>query len=152
MIQRIQTVFLLLASISMSIAAIAPLASVTTGSNVLTLYAFSVHNLQGISTYTVLNGLLALCIYTSASISLLTILLYKKRKLQLFLTALDMIFAFIACNLLVWLAFGVMQSASDSIMFKFSSILPLVALILGFLAYRAIKKDIDLINSLNRLR
>lgn len=91
-----------------------------------------------------------------ALIALITIFLFKKREIQLRLVAFNFLFI-----ILFWfnMFFSVYKLNSGKITKLISSDLnyltlsiPLILLVLNFLALKGIKKDIELLASVNRLR
>ena len=101
--------------------------------------------------------LLAVLVAVSSVMSIVTIFLFNKRKLQITLSKL---------NLLLYLGviFTVFYSAENALDFikqeppeahieyKIGAILPILSVILVFLASRAIKKDEELVRSADRIR
>ena len=85
---------------------------------------------------------------SSGGIALLTLLLYKKRKLQLLLNRLHF---FIQILILAILVYGLINSSNTNSILIWL-VLPLMVLILLIFSSRAIQKDEDLIRSIDRLR
>lgn len=158
MIQRIQSVFLLLAAIMMGLTAFLPLLDlsflVSTGSDAAdsfkTLYSYGIGEFAGefptwgIFTFGILGALL----------SLISIFLYKNRKRQLnacYITVLSIILYYVTS--MVYLNSYVSKIPAE---FTFSIqvgiILPVVALIFVLVAILRIKKDEKLVRSLDRIR
>ena len=117
---------------------------------VQTIYLFLVFCLMAVVVFIPFFTFWAIMSNTAmiAILSIITIFLYKKRKLQinisyvlLFLLILEYALYFIFDN---------RNIAFSEILFTF--IFPFVSLILVYLAIRGIKKDEKLIRSLNRLR
>ena len=136
MIQRIQSVYLFLAFI---ITAVLPftfrLCKLNTGEIV-----YFMSNL----TYTVLFGL-------ASTLSLLSVLAFKKRQQQFVLNRLNMILNLILLGLFVYRLLTV--SGGTSVSEKgIGMFLPIGAIALLVLANKAIKKDEDLVKSVDRLR
>lgn len=136
MIQRIQTVYLLLAFI---VTAILPFVFHLWKLNDGSLYYFMSNMV-----YTILFGL-------STSLSLLSILSYKKRQNQFVMNRLNMILNLILLGLFVYRTLTI--SGETSVSEKgIGMFLPIVAIFLLVLANRFIKKDEDLVKSVDRLR
>ena len=94
--------------------------------------------------YTILFGL-------STSLSLLSILSFKKRQNQFVMNRLNMILNLILLGLFVYRTLNV--SGETLVSEKgIGMFLPIVAILLLALANRAIKKDEDLVKSVDRLR
>ena len=85
---------------------------------------------------------------SSGGIALLTLMLYKKRKLQLLLNRIHF---FIQILILAILVYGLINSSNINSILTWL-ILPFMVLILLIFSSRAIQKDEDLIHSIDRLR
>jgi hypothetical protein len=85
-------------------------------------------------------------------LSVMTILLFKKRSLQLLLGKLLIIliiaFIFVSCSYVYIL----LTKYNSVIVPGFKMVIPLLQLILSVLAYRGIRKDDNLVKSYDRLR
>jgi len=94
-----------------------------------------------------------------ALLAVITILNFNKRVLQMRLTIFNIILLFgyiLIYALFAWLyqqKLNEVQSAFDvSFQVKLTAIYPLVSIILSFLAFRGIRKDEKLVRSLDRIR
>ncbi len=85
---------------------------------------------------------------SSGGIALLTLMLYKKRKLQLLLNRIHF---FIQILILAILVYGLINSSNTNSILTWL-VFPLMVLILLIFSSRAIQKDEDLIRSIDRLR
>ena len=84
----------------------------------------------------------------AALTTIITIFLYKKRKLQI-----RMCYALILSAVLAYIIFLIVNFGSlSTIGMSYTFIFPFIAIIFLFLAIRGIKKDEKLIRSLDRLR
>lgn len=136
MIQRIQTIYLFLAAL------------VSAG----LIFVFDLYtNMAGVSVYAedhlVVFGLFIL----SAVISLVSIFLYKNRKLQFMLGRLNIILNLILLGLFVYWSLNL----SGEILISEKGIgmlIPIISIVFLVLANKAIKKDEDLVKSVDRLR
>ena len=154
MIQRIQTVYLLVATVLMALSLIMPIAVFQVSGAEFELGAFSLHN-DAVAYY---NPVVWMGIILSAAtmLPLVTIFLFKRRTLQIRLCAVE------AVLLLGSLAFmAIFYFCSDTIFdgfdvqneyFGMGAIMPVLSLILVVLAARAIFKDEVLVRSLDRIR
>lgn len=152
MIQRIQTIFLLLTAIFMASAVFCPLFEIVeSGKLALTFHSFGIGKILnaeyptwGILTFGIISSLLAF----------VNIFLFKKRKLQIniaLITALSIVIYFVAT--LVYLNAYLSKLESDyNLNIQFGIILPVLALIFDLLAMTKIKKDEKLVKSLDRIR
>ena len=154
MIQRIQTLYLLVVVLLMSLTLFLPIAYFTSAEGTtFTLNAFNISGVVG-STW-VLGVLLAF----SVLLPLVTIFLFKNRKLQVGLVAAEgvlLIGAIIFIALFYWLIIpdAFVESSMDMARrsFGWSAFLPIASLIPTYLAGRAIFKDEILVRSLDRIR
>lgn len=134
MIQRIQSLFLLLSGITMS-----------AGMYLAPLYA-----VNGESVFLAESGLYLGMAGLTAGITLANIFLYKNRKLQVVLNRLSIILSFILFGLILTDYIG--QPGDAGVSIGLGLVLPLVNVILLVLANRGIQKDELLIRSADRLR
>jgi|TARA_B110000014_G_scaffold261249_1_gene252604 Na+/proline symporter len=133
MLQRIQTIYLALAAIF-------------AGS---TLFVFDLSKtIDGVVAFDkqhVLLGFIA-----SAVLSLVSIFMFKNRKLQFVLNRLNIILNFILLAVFVYGSLNAPGEANASE--KGVGILPIISIVLLVLSNKAIKKDEDLVKSVDRLR
>lgn len=149
MIQRIQSLFLLLVSILMAATVFCPLIELVNEDSSLSVTFHSF----GIGADFPTWGVLALAI-VGALLAFINIFLYKKRKLQInigYVTALSIIVYYVTSMLYINSFLGKIES-SYSINVQVGIILPVIALILDLLAISRIKKDEKLVKSLDRIR
>ena len=155
MIQRIQTVFLFLATVFAGILFFAPMFSFTYGEELVKLTILGVDNaneaLQFSGTYSL--PLLLVAILTIA-VPFFTIFKYNKREFQMKLCSLNVFLNAVICGLVfLYYASNVEKRIeSESIQYLFGTYIPLINMVLSVLAMRWIKKDIDLLKSVDRLR
>ena len=87
----------------------------------------------------------------SATISIISIVMFKNRKLQFVINRLNIILNFIL--LLVFVYCSMTTSGESEISEKgVGMLLPIISIVLLVLANKAIKKDEDLVKSVDRLR
>ncbi|MBD0833188.1 DUF4293 domain-containing protein [Aestuariibaculum sediminum] len=136
MIQRIQTLYLLLAS-AVSAGLIFVFHLWITGNDVV-IYAK--------------DNLLYLALFlASAALSLVTIFKYKNRKSQFMLGRLNIILNFILLGFFVYQSLNL--SGETNVSEKgIGMLLPIISIVFLALANKAIKKDEDLVKSVDRLR
>ncbi|MEZ4803923.1 MAG: DUF4293 domain-containing protein [Bacteroidia bacterium] len=90
-----------------------------------------------------------------SSLAILSIFLFKKRELQIRLTAFNFLFISLAIFYLVyeWYKMNHMTDVQiTSYNFHLSIVLPFVLPLINFLALKGIRKDIELVASADRLR
>jgi len=137
MIQRIQTVYLILALVvTGALPFVFPLWTTTDGKE----YFFMQSQL-----YAAFFGL-------STSLSLLSILFYKKRQHQFVIGRLNIILNLILLGLFVYRSLSISGEALAVSEKGIGMFLPIVSIVFLVLANKAIKKDEDLVKSVDRLR
>ena len=141
MIQRIQSIYLLLTTALMAVFLFLPIAQFDTTDGI---YSFTA---QGISTVE------AMTTPVIAVLSFITIFLYKNRPTQARICMINAFFlvTFYIVIFLSGYTFREDLSASN-ISWTAYIVMPFVALILDILAYKAINKDERLVRSLDRIR
>ncbi|WP_459211098.1 DUF4293 domain-containing protein [Aquimarina rhabdastrellae] len=97
------------------------------------------------------NIVVVLLFAVSAVLSLVTIFLFKNRKLQFVLGRLNIILNFILLGVFVYWSLTISGEASVSEK-GIEKLIPVISIVLLVLANRAIKKDEDLVKSVDRLR
>lgn len=149
MIQRIQSVYLLLAIISLGLMSLWPIAK--TGTAVIQVSGpvpAQGHGLEPLIGFFYDYGRLLVML-----LALVTIFLFKDRKKQMLLGRLNYI---LLLAFVVWIQLDLgqfnEQIGKDTLSYGVSTFLPVVALALLILANRGIKKDEELVKSLDRLR
>lgn len=137
MIQRIQTVYLILAL-------------VVTG---FLPFIFSLWTLSdGTEFYFMANQAYTALFGLSTSLSLLSILFYKKRQHQFVIGRLNIILNLILLGLFVYHSLNVSGEALVVSEKGIGMFLPIISIVFLVLANKAIKKDEDLVKSVDRLR
>ena len=137
MIQRIQTVYLLVALVILGVLPfVFPLFTMSDGNE---------FRFMNDSFYTVLFGL-------STTLTLISIMYFKKRQHQFVLNRLTIILNLILLGLFVYRSLNLSGEAVQISEKGIGMFLPIVAIVFLALANRAIKKDEDLVKSADRLR
>ena len=146
MIQRIQTIYLLVVAIIMTIPLYVPIAQLLIPNDAS--YNFFTYGVVLIGENSVLQAhywaLLIMNIFT-IGIPLVNVFLFKKRFLQLRLCIVEIILL-IGAIILMW------YHMNAEILYKFSLILPVICIIFTYLAIKGILKDIKLLKSFDRIR
>jgi len=137
MIQRIQSIYLLISFILITLMLFLPLV-------IIDEMVINASNKQTLAV-TILVSLIAL-------ISLVTIFLYKKRNLQVRLCIYNMLLMVAVEGLLYYYVYKITKELDAIVQYQFAAILPLIALILTYLALRAIRRDDAIVKSLDRIR
>lgn len=136
MIQRIQTIYLLLALI---VSAVLP-------------FVFPLWVSNGKDFYFMENGVYTVLLGLSTTLSFMSILFYKKRENQFVMNRLNMILNLILLGLFVYRSLNLSGETVAVSEKGIGMFLPIVAIVLLVLANKAIKKDEDLVKSADRLR
>lgn len=152
MIQRIQTLYLIAIVALMAAAIFTPLAYFAAGAVEYKLYAFE---LQGgeFSESTLYMGII---VALAAILPFITIFLFKNRMLQIRLCAVELVLL-IGAQIFMAIYYYLSNRMFSNLEFHtqglhIAIIFPLVALILDYLALRAIFRDEALVRSLDRIR
>ena len=149
MIQRIQTVYLLIVAVLSVIVLSTPLGSlITPESTINEMTNLSINAADGSVSYE--PWALFAIQMVSATIALGTIFLYKKRVLQMRLCSFNMIL--LIGYYITLVIFVYMLKDASTFTPSWSVCLPFVNIVLSWLALRAIGKDEALVRSLNSLR
>jgi len=136
MIQRIQTVYLLMQGL---IAGVLPF--------FLNLWS----NAQGMQIYAKNELYISIAFYVSAALAVISIVYFKNRKHQFVINRLNIILNLLLLGFFVYRSLNL--SGETSVSEKgIGMLIPIVSIVLLFLANRAIKKDEDLVKSVDRLR
>jgi hypothetical protein len=155
MIQRIQSLYLVAVVALMATALLTPLAYFAAGSNIYELFAFELVNQanDAASQSTIYMGVI---VALATIIPLITIFLYKNRMLQIRLCAVELVLL-LGAQIFMALYYYLGNRMFEQLEFhtqgiRIAIIFPLVAIILDYLALRAIFKDEMLVRSLDRIR
>lgn len=158
MIQRIQTLFLMLAFIASALLFTRlPIAlfHVKEAGIIVPLNLISSYQNPETSQDTLTNINVIPLIILAAMVALLTIIpvfLYKKRLIQLRITMFGFLANVILIIVLFFTADEMQNLLKTQAKYQFGAILPLISLIFIILASKAIKKDERLVKSADRLR
>ncbi len=154
MIQRIQTVYLFLAAVTIGLVFAFPLADLLVNDKFLFIFRYrglyeikdnqeilSVHSFP-------LAGLFAI----NLLITIVSIFLYKKRGLQMRLCIINIIMLLASPGVIYYyiaIAFASYKAVVDYSLF---ALMPIIAAILVYMAYRGVRKDELLVMSMDRIR
>ena len=152
MIQRIQTLYLFVVALLMSLTLFMPIASFTVAGQTYELTAFALRCGEASETTVWMGIMLSL----AAALPLVNIFLFKRRVLQIRLCAVEIILllgSLVMIGLYYWLTSRIFEGlVIEHRQFGWAAPMPLVSLILAYLASRAIFKDEMLVRSLDRIR
>ena len=149
MIQRIQSVYLLVVTILMVICMCSPIGSIITNANEISeLGNLCITFPDGTKDYT--PWALFVILLVVAALSFVTIFLFKKRMLQIRLTIFSSIM--LIGYYLALVALALMLAEGTSFTPSWIICLPFVAIVLNWLAIRGIGADEALVKAYDRLR
>lgn len=152
MIQRIQSIYLLVASILLATLFAYPLAELLSSDGQLFIYNFngiSIENEEGLYLLTV-PPIILLSILVG--ISFISIFLYKKRVVQMRLNSFNIILMLGYLGLNYYYIQNFSKQLDGVVSYQIAAVFPFIAAILTYLAIRAIGKDEALIRSMDRIR
>ena len=150
MIQRVQTLYLLLTGVLMAITLFFPLLAFQAEGEFYKMDAFRIAGQMGAETFSTIGLFFVGAL--SALLALVSIFFYKKRSLQIKLTMFNifLMVAFVAYVLVLGFNFSVRLNAEWRPAFAMA--LPVISIILSWLAIKGIRADEALVRSLDRIR
>lgn len=154
MIQRIQTLYLLLVLIIGILYFFIPYASFQIlDTTVASIFVSGVKFEPNSSIAASINmNILVIIVLLSEILTLVVIFLFKKRLLQIKLVKFNMLLV-IATFVTMFLYARIIKTAINAEMgYYYAAIFPIISLIFLFLAFKAIRKDEELVKSADRLR
>lgn len=154
MLQRIQTLYLLLAFVLMAVLLFIPFGSFTMpdGSQ-YKLNSLGVSVETAADTIVTFSALPAyLLLVTSVLLTLVTIFLYKKRMLQIRFCGLNMVLMLGSVGVMYFFLYQAGKEFSAETHLSIFMFFPIASGILSWLALRAIAKDEALVRSIDRIR
>lgn len=151
--QRIQTVYLIIAIIACAVCLCLPIANIVpedlaANSTVYNLFTVAPDGTREYSWLSMENFLLIM----SCTFAAIAIFAYKNRKLQAVECVLGIVFTLVWNVIYCIWAFSGMIEFSGEFKPSFAACLPAIAMILFFLARKAILKDEALVRSMDRIR
>ncbi len=152
MIQRIQTLYLALAAFVLGLMLQNPIVSFVIDGKIYDLTSYMLVNSQDSKDVIFYNYPLAILIIAASLLAFITILLFKNRKLQMKLTLFNWILTLGIYVLIAYYYFQAQAIKELVFTFRLPVVYPAVAFILLVLAFRGIKRDEEIIQSLNRIR
>ena len=152
MVQRIQSLFLLLSAIATGLMTFTPLLDIEAANGESgILFANAVKSAgAGEVLLPCLPLLILICLITL--ISIITIFLYKKRMLQMRLTVYNMILMVGLIGLGYYFAHQGANELSGHLNLVFYTIMPIVSFILSYLAWRGVRRDYLMLKAVERIR
>jgi glucan phosphoethanolaminetransferase (alkaline phosphatase superfamily) len=155
MIQRKQSLYLLIVVIlSVLFLTGSILKTASTTGNVLTVCIKGIYTTRGNSASVRTGQMIPFAVISVLIpvVSLITIFLYRNRKLQMKMTLLMLCLELLLVIAAVYYFLIMIKNPGGNVIPGYRSIIPLITIILTALAYRGIRKDEDLVKSYDRLR
>ena len=150
MIQRIQTLFWILAAGGIALMFVSPMAKLSSNPELsFWLNGFMAEGAEEYARPTWPLGALGVVIML---INLITIFLFKKRELQMRLTIYTMILIVGLVGLGVFYLMVAAKDFNGDIKLMYFSVMPIVSLILNYLAWRGVRKDFLMLKAVDRIR
>ncbi len=153
MIQRIQTVFLLIAAVLMEMIFFYPLANLLSSESQLYVYGYNglrIANEQHELCIKIIPVIVLLSVIVF--ISFASIFLYKKRIIQMRISFFNMLLMLGYMGLNYYYINNFSKQLEAVVSYKIFAVFPLIAIIFTYLAIRSIGKDEALIRSIDRIR
>jgi glucan phosphoethanolaminetransferase (alkaline phosphatase superfamily) len=155
MLQRIQTLYLLAATVLMSLVLFLPLAEIAPeGIGYYSVVSKGWYLTSGeITELAMATWPVFILALVLALLPLINIFLYKNRKLQLRISVYSIILAFGLIGLIYYyFVIGFRQLDEPVYVLRFPLVVPAIFIILIYLAFRGIRKDEILVRSMDRIR
>lgn len=152
MIQRIQSLYLLITAVLMAVLCFVPFASFLYEGELFRQTAWGISSTGDAAEMVVKTTPMGILAVLSALLPVVIIFLYKKRELQMRLCVVEII---LLIGLIVYVVMFLVRSGSDisdKIAFSVVDLFPLLGIILSFMALKRIMKDELLVKSLDRIR
>lgn len=149
MIQRIQTLFLLIALVLQIVLFFQPLAVLQLDDATfydIYLKGYVFNNQIQYSVY------LLIFAFIITLLNLIVIFLYKKRILQMRLTVYNTILLIGLQGIIAYTIYATSDHLNAEVFLQFSAILPMINSILHLMAFKYIKRDEELVRSADRIR
>ena len=156
MIQRVQSVYLLLVTVVMSFLIVSPYARMVDADNQILIFKSHAIVIEANSgephTYKSTIAIISLVLLTSL-ISFVCIFLYNRRLIQIRICIINTVLL-IMLLFVMYLYYKITYNNLDVTdhSFRISAIFPMISIVLTIMAYRAIRHDDMLVNSFDRLR
>ena len=154
MIQRIQSIYLLLALIALTVLFFFPIAELFVDGNMMSVFRYrglfelkDGKEIMAIAAYP-----LAILLSINMLLGLITIFKFKNRKFQMRLCLINILLLLGSLVLIAYMLLVSFANLQAALHYKFASLMPIIAIIFSFLAYKGIQKDEKLIKSIDRIR
>ncbi len=145
MIQRVQSLFLLIVVLISAILLCVPVYELHDPAPVVPAGTMNTFNIAD-------NSLLMILNVAIGTLALITIFLYKWRNMQMRMCNIGLLLTCLMIGLLFFVADTMSTNMNQRVQYRYGSYLPLIELVFLFLASRFVKKDEELVRSADRLR
>ena len=155
MIQRIQSLYLLLTTLLSGLFLKGSfLKFINTAGSEIAINFKGIYQTAGEKEYPLIDKLfpVSVVLILIPVLSILAIVLFKRRKLQLRVTVILIIFEALLIGFSTYYGISIVQSYHVTLVPGLKMFVPVIMLVLTILAYRGIKKDEELVKSYDRLR
>ena len=152
MIQRLQTVYLGLAVLFTALFSVMNLAEITVQNALYSITVFGITDQVNNGAPLFSTTYLGFFVILMAIVQFMTIFLYKNRTKQIRYSAIALISNLGFSGLILYMGSKANQAINGTISYKFAILFALFAAIFLLLAILSIRKDENLIKSLNRIR
>ncbi|HBF87748.1 MAG TPA: hypothetical protein DDX39_03815 [Bacteroidales bacterium] len=153
MLQRIQSIYLLLSAVFSGLIFMIPLAEYIDGAS--QVYELSFWKFQSLSAGAEISFLvypIAFFAGLSTLLNLVSIFLFKKRVLQMRISVFTIIMLLALISFAAFYIFKFKSDLNADVAIGISSFFPLISIILTLLAFRGIARDENLVRSVDRIR
>jgi CDP-diglyceride synthetase len=152
MIQRIQTIYLLISLVAWSLLFFNPVIAFTNDAGgAWLLFANGIREAESGKITQAAVPMLILFVLVEI-LALISVLAYRRRALQLRITVLNMMLQLLSYGIIALYTVQGKNSLAAHAGLLFFSIMPLLASVCSFLAFRGIRRDMLLLRALDRLR
>lgn len=152
MIQRIQTLYLALALIITGLLFTMDLAQLANETGLFTLTVDGIYSVNETNAMVMPAYALMALLITNLLLLFVTIFLYKKRILQIRLCGMGLALLAGLSGMIYYWGKTAAKELGAELSFSWAIVLPIIAMVLVFLAMKAIGKDEALIRSIDRIR
>jgi len=152
MIQRKQTLFLLISAILSIVCLCLPVGNLKSGTGMTdeVLYNLYLKTADGLCDFS--SGILFIILLLTCTISVITIFMYHNRKRQARLCLLNMLLLAVWYAACLFTGFVTHNNGNTEFSLSFTSAFPGISMILSFMARKAILADEELVRSADRIR
>jgi hypothetical protein len=154
MIQRIQTIYLLIAAILLTFLFVNPLAEIIISDGLYLIFWHSrIESLDKTDFHTINTWPVTFLLISTLLIGTVNIFLFKKRILQMRLCVFNIILLFGLVGMIYFFTKSTLnQMNGEGNVFLWPIMLPFISIILTYLAFKGMQKDEKLVRSYDRIR